>query len=267
MKPNHITAIDLSKPYFWGVVATYFPIFHADTRNAQYTDDVISWEYSSTAEEHQKIIVDFEAQINDYFRCLKKGDNEIVRAIELYRYYTSQITYDYSLYNNGEWLGDANFDNSSGYYGLINKTGVCQSFSWAYCFLLAQANIDAYAVAGGEAPANSHQWTMLKLDNKWYFADPTFDVGGFSLKHFGQTMIERENDGYAAKTMFYLGSDTYPVKGVFDLSDERFQKLHILFEKDFILSYKVDRSICGIRYIVMEDSGAEIEKSFDIPRE
>lgn len=256
--------VDLDDPYFWGIVITCFPIFHADTQNAQYNNGVISWEYTSTAEEHKKLIAAFETQINDYFNCLRQGDSEVVRALALYQCYTSQILYDYGLYSNGKWQADTDFANSDGYHGLMDKTGVCQSFSWAYCFLLTQADIDTYAIAGEGTPTGNHQWSMLKLDGKWYFADPTWDADIKTLKYFGQTMIERENDGFTAESMFYLGSDTYPVRKQFDLADDRFKDLHVLKDGEIMLSYTIDRASNSIKYIVMDSSGKETEKSFPL---
>lgn len=256
--------VNLDDPFFWGIVIMCFPIFHSDTKNAQYHDGVISWEYTTTLEEHQKIISAFETQIDDYFGCLKKGDSEIIKALSLYQNYTSQINYDYNLYNDGNWLTETTFSNSDGYHGLMDKTGICQSFSWAYCFLLTQADIDNFSVAGESLSQGNHQWTMLKIDGKWYFADPTWDANIKTLKNFGQTMDERENDGFIVDRMCYLSSDIYLVHEKFDLNDNRFRKLHILGDGEIMLSYKINRISNSIRYLIMDKDGVESERSFPL---
>ena len=78
---------------------------------------------------------------------------------------------------NGLWDGLAN-DNWTAYGLLVNKYGVCESYSEAFQTLCLYAGIKCTGVVG--TAGGGHKWNAVELDGEWYMCDITFDdpIGG-----------------------------------------------------------------------------------------
>ncbi|MBQ3093612.1 MAG: hypothetical protein IJC52_00420 [Clostridia bacterium] len=57
---------------------------------------------------------------------------------------------------------------------LIDKTGVCESYSLAYEYLMHQCGIQAGVVVG-QSQGIGHMWNFLYLNGNWYQTDVTWD--------------------------------------------------------------------------------------------
>lgn len=93
-----------------------------------------------------------------------------------------RLVYDRILidgqYNLGaKWDGLAN-DNWTAYGLLVNKYGVCESYSEAFQVLCARVGIRCTGVVG--TAGGGHKWNAVELDGEWYMCDITFDdpIGG-----------------------------------------------------------------------------------------
>ncbi len=83
-----------------------------------------------------------------------------------------------SYYNLGaQWDGLAE-DNWTAYGILVNKYGVCESYSEAFQTLCLYAGIRCTGVVG--TAGGGHKWNCVQLDGEWYMCDITFDdpIGG-----------------------------------------------------------------------------------------
>ncbi len=71
----------------------------------------------------------------------------------------------------------------SAYGCLIDGRAVCEGYSYAMQILLNSVGIDARTVSGfrGKEP---HMWNMVKINNKWYHLDVTWDGSGEFQKYF-----------------------------------------------------------------------------------
>lgn len=81
-------------------------------------------------------------------------------------------------YNLGaKWDGLAE-DNWTAYGLLVNKYGVCESYSEAFQTLCLAAGIRCTGVVG--TAGGGHKWNCVELDGEWYMCDITFDdpIGG-----------------------------------------------------------------------------------------
>ena len=75
------------------------------------------------------------------------------------------------------------------YGALVNKECVCEGYAKAYKYLLNKIGIDVILIIGdatnSEGRVESHAWDYLKIDNKWYAVDVTWDdpilIGGGKL--------------------------------------------------------------------------------------
>lgn len=77
-------------------------------------------------------------------------------------YYNLNATWDY--------LAE---DNWTAYGILVNKHGVCESYSEAFQTLCLYAGICCTGVVG--TAGGGHKWNAVKLDGEWYMCDITFD--------------------------------------------------------------------------------------------
>ncbi len=68
---------------------------------------------------------------------------------------------------------------------MITKTGVCQSYSYAFKHLMDELGIDCTFVASDEM---LHSWNLVKVDGYWYHIDLTWDDP--THDKFGQVLHE-----------------------------------------------------------------------------
>lgn len=60
------------------------------------------------------------------------------------------------------------------YGALVNRQAVCDGYAHALQYLLYRAGIPCIRVTGS-SKGESHVWNMVKLSNKWYYVDVTWD--------------------------------------------------------------------------------------------
>ena len=214
----------------------YCPVFFADTA---LDENCIDWVYnevhirytSKNRAEHEKIIKAFEN------RCLallgnRTGETAQV-AREVYRRFTKTLKYDTALLNKTmprwdepSYYTEKNPRYRETYTALMNGSGVCSSFAKAYAFLLLQCRVETMTIYCDHVSGlkdKAHEWTMMKLDGKWYFADPTWERNG-SDTYFGVTTAEREKNGYLSRNfcLFFVYDTQFSEK--FAVNDNRFMK-------------------------------------------
>lgn len=94
--------------------------------------------------------------------CMRSATTDYARALWLH---------DWLIYN-------ADYDYTYTYYYpdgvLLNGKGVCQSYALAYEMLLKLVGIDSVYVTG-TANGESHGWNLVKIDEKWFHVDCTWD--------------------------------------------------------------------------------------------
>lgn len=133
-----------------------------------------------------------QAEIDDELRAgirAKKAvfDAEVARiistvpvdapAVEKERLLYDRILLD-AQYNLGaKWDGLA-ADDWTAYGVLVNKHGVCESYSEAFQTLCLAVGINCTGVVG--TAGGGHKWNAVQLEGAWYACDITFDdpIGG-----------------------------------------------------------------------------------------
>lgn len=73
----------------------------------------------------------------------------------------------------------------------------------------------------------AHEWTLLRLNDHYYYADTTFEngMGGGGLMYFGMTSAQRELAGGFVAADYNIGSSNEIWGSDFDVSDEAFSPL------------------------------------------
>ena len=105
------------------------------------------------------------------------SDYEKEEAINAYLY--SNASYNEKIFDYIESDGTINekavneFSNSFTPYGvLVEKVGVCESYSEAFLLIAKQAGLDAIIETGTMGGVN-HEWNRVNIDSKWYTLDVT----------------------------------------------------------------------------------------------
>lgn len=101
--------------------------------------------------------------------------NDIEKTAFLYQYFGERITYDY------EQAEDVNiFRNKtrkSIYDLLVNYDGICEGISATFRNLLLCSGINAMVFYS--EGKDCHAWNIVKIGEKWYHCDLTFDLDNF----------------------------------------------------------------------------------------
>lgn len=111
------------------------------------------------------------ANINSIVSSLNlNGKSDYVKALDIYKWITSNITYDYyNLYLSAEQRDILCFTS---YNAVMKRTAVCQGIGTLYYRMLLQAGVDARVVVGG-----NHCWNIVKVNGQYYNCDATWDLG------------------------------------------------------------------------------------------
>lgn len=198
-----------------------FEIYNSNTDLDESTG-VLTFRYAADKDKINDCRELLETRVQQMLDELQSGDTQTMRALLLYNGLTYGAYYDYDLPSNVEFDDTDYLLRTSPYSALVQGSGICSSYAQSLTFLFAQAGIDAVTVNSFEGEA--HEWVLAKLNGKYYYFDPTWDVGG-KLMCFGMTSAERSSEwggGYpeSSCTIYNtVASEKY------DITDTRFEPL------------------------------------------
>ncbi|SFR72920.1 transglutaminase domain-containing protein [Anaeromicropila populeti] len=115
----------------------------------------ISIEYSESKKQLDKVNKYVEKVLG---QLDLSGKSRYKKVKLIHDYIVNHITYDLSE------------ENYSAYAGLLKKTTVCQGYALLMYKMLTEAGVPCRYVTG-----NNHAWNLVKLGNKWYHIDATWD--------------------------------------------------------------------------------------------
>lgn len=188
------------------------------------TSGTVSWNYVVDREEFDRKLEEFYTVVEDLLSAVDQTDSQAMGALVLYHALIDNLQYNEAL------LGE-NFDllsreeanlQSSPYWVLVEKSGICTNIAQAYLFLCTQADIPCGTVlhTGG---SGMHMWNILEIDGCYYYCDPTWDADS-SGKYFGMTAADRADwaGGYSSEEGTMLG---VIVPQQYEIADSRFAEL------------------------------------------
>ncbi|EOO21620.1 MULTISPECIES: S-layer homology domain-containing protein [Bacillus] len=115
--------------------------------------------YRETKEQTEYVMKQAKAIVSSIIQA-GMDDHEKVKAI--HDYVVKHVSYDTS------------YKAYTAYEALANRSAVCQGYTLLTYQLLKEAGIENHFVVGtGEG--QPHAWNLVKIDNKWYHLDTTFD--------------------------------------------------------------------------------------------
>lgn len=124
-----------------------------------------------------KITIKFErlyspSQVNYIEQTTDKIIKELNLDNDKYKEFTERerikIIHDY-LINNSKYSTE-NEDDKSAYGVFYNKTGNCRGYTEAFLILAHKLDIETVPISNGD-----HVWNLVKINNKWYHLDVTWD--------------------------------------------------------------------------------------------
>lgn len=206
--------------HMFDMLLTLFPPFDFVVENVNYKDGLLSIEYY---DDREQVLSEFKARVEDILNsCICEGDTDIMKAIALYNYLTPRLTYDYAAVGNRD-------ADVSGYRGIMEYEGICQSFASAYSYLCLQLGIDATVVIAFSEDIETHEWSMIKLDGEYYYVDPTFDTGMSSMMYFGFSKSYRaEKDKYPIEWQDVGAMKIYRGDTFEGVDSSRFDELRVM---------------------------------------
>ncbi|KMN47054.1 S-layer homology domain-containing protein [Bacillus sp. LK2] len=115
--------------------------------------------YRETKEQTEYVMKQAKAIVSSIIQ-VGMDDHEKVKAI--HDYVVKHVSYDTS------------YKAYTAYEALVNRSAVCQGYALLTYQLLKEAGIENHFVVG-TGDGQPHAWNLVKIDNKWYHLDTTFD--------------------------------------------------------------------------------------------
>lgn len=109
----------------------------------------------------------FDEEVNNILSYISPGMSDFEKLLTVHDYFALNYEYDNSVSSSSETPEAFRADGV-----LVDKTGVCQSYSLAFKYLMNLLDIDcSYATSD----AMNHIWNVVNLDGQWYHVDATWD--------------------------------------------------------------------------------------------
>lgn len=119
-------------------------------------------------------------ELTTYIEKLNSKISQVIASVPSYlsEYSIELFLHDYII-NNCDYADDVdkmedNFNAFTPYGLLVEKTAVCEGYSKTFQLLLSYFGIESVNVVG-TGKQELHMWTAVKIDNKWYYVDLTWD--------------------------------------------------------------------------------------------
>ncbi|MBO7403054.1 MAG: hypothetical protein J6U10_08695, partial [Lachnospiraceae bacterium] len=136
--------------------------------------------------------------------------NDFEAAISLYDYICRNWEYDYAEVA-GQKYGEEEDPslNDQVFRCFKERKGICWEISSVYAYLLMQLGMDADGISA-DSDSDGHEWTALRLGDKWYNADPTWGLSkyGTNMSYYLFNEDERVEDGFYRDSFAVAGWDT-----------------------------------------------------------
>lgn len=193
--------------YSWS--GFYYNIAFAKTDDIYNFNIALSFSYFTTKAQETELSEAIDDLIISFNFDTNTTDRKKIDTI--YTYITNNISYDYEHLENE---ADTGYQlHYTAYAALMNKTAVCEGYAVLFYRLAEMCGIDSRVITGSTTNSRdeSHAWNIVKLDDYYYYVDPTWDAEqkkyGYYLKG-SSDFIGHVNDSTFDSTDF---TTTYPI--------------------------------------------------------
>ena len=124
----------------------------------------------------------YESEVRKIMSGMNKGWSKEEKLLYLHDYLVTHTDYDRT------------YKRYSAYNAIVEHKAVCQGYSEAYADLAKRAGIQAVVIT---SQVNNHAWNAVKLNDKWYYVDCTWDdpIGPSSPDYCKHNNFLRNEDG------------------------------------------------------------------------
>ena len=195
---------------------------HADNKNKsfysnsfEFSGDVVQKVWDSMYYDHPELywlstsfeyVCGLDGNVNGVFLKFNGLEEENAVSGEIFRKATleflsdcSEITdpYQKEMHIHNKLLSTTRYSfdsevNQSAYSAIVNQETVCAGYVKALQYLLIQEGIPCYYVSG-ESEGVNHAWAIVKLDDGYYYVDPTWNDSMKTYAFFNRTDSEFSN--------------------------------------------------------------------------
>ena len=107
-------------------------------------------------------------QIDEIVSGVDENWSDAEKALYLHEYMALHYDYDHDEYTDSTLT-----ELQHTAYGMLkNGKAVCEGYAWLYDILLHRVGVDAMLLESIEI---GHGWNLVKIDDKWYHVDVTWD--------------------------------------------------------------------------------------------
>ena len=117
---------------------------------------------------YNAVYQDLMNQIDEIVSGVNENWSDAEKALYLHEYMAVHFDYDHD-----EYTDSALMELQHTAYGMLkNGKAVCEGYAWLYDILLHRVGVDAMLLESIEI---GHGWNLVKIDDKWYHVDVTWD--------------------------------------------------------------------------------------------
>lgn len=181
VKRNKKIKIGINQEYYDGMYNDLFDLVFEKTDGTSSEGDYLYWHLSSTSAKYFKDVnyVEFEITLNylstyEQEVLVDKKVKQVLDELNVYNaseYQKVKAVHDYIAKN-------INYDNSLTYYSaydaIIRNNVVCQGYASLTYKMLKELGVNVRVISG-YSKNESHGWNIVKIGDKWYNIDNTWD--------------------------------------------------------------------------------------------
>ncbi|TYA78524.1 transglutaminase domain-containing protein [Seonamhaeicola marinus] len=160
---------------------------------------------------------------------------------------------------------------------IRQKRTICTGYAYLLKEMAILAGLDCKMIHGygrnvtsniGELTVPNHSWNVVKLNNKWYFADPTWASGYFNIDdgHF----VWQYNDGYFFSEPELFAKSHYPLDKKWLLLENKKPTIPEFLNGPLVYGSSFKYGVLPISPSRMESEilkGEEIALEYRVPRQ
>lgn len=181
--PWFVDSVTLDHPdAFW--ISSYYKSSSSKTTDFKFViDDKI--DKDKLVDMHQELL----NKADEIIGMIPEGSSDYDKALFVHDYIAKNCEYDHAAARDT----DSNPMAFNAYGCLIEEKCVCAGYARAYSLILKRMGIECGYSWGYPYSGESHAWNYVKLDDKYYWTDVTWD-----------DCDEEDNDGPAVRHTYFM---------------------------------------------------------------
>ena len=163
-----------------------------------YTTYVFTMDYYTNSQQEKQVTTAVNSLLKS-FALNGKSDYEKIKRV--YDYICENVVYDHENLNNDSYML-----KHTAYAAFINKKAVCQGYTLMLYRLLLESGVDCRVITG-----DGHAWNIVKIGNKYYNLDSTWDAGKSVYKYFLKSPANFTDHARSGEFMTAAFNNAYPM--------------------------------------------------------